>query len=282
MTGFRLVGLIAVGYLIYSALLFAFQRHVLFPRHAIGPSPAVKPPEARAIWLNLAAGPVEAWFLPPLGKAARPFPLVIFAHGNAELIDDFPAELQLFRHMGMGLMLVEYPGYGRSAGRPGQRSITEAFISAFDQAVQWPDVDPARIVFFGRSLGGGAVCALAGHRRPAAILLMSAFTGVKAFTTRFLLPGFLVRDPFDNIAALKAYDGPVLIIHGDRDEVIPYSHALALHRAAARSRLLTVPCGHNDFAPGWYGFGAEVTDLFRQAGILEPIAVDRDHRPSVK
>jgi fermentation-respiration switch protein FrsA (DUF1100 family) len=281
MIGYRLVGVIVVGYLFYSLLLFALQRHVLFPRHAIGPSPAVMSADAQVIWLSLPDGPVEAWFLPPLANAAQPFPLVIFAHGNAELIDDFPEELQFFRHMGMGLLLVEYPGYGRSAGRPSQQAITATFIRAYDQAVQWPRVDRSRIVFFGRSLGGGVVCALARQRRPAAMILMSAFTGVQAFTARYLLPGFLVRDPFDNIAALKAYDGPVLIIHGNRDEMIPYHHALALNKACSRSQLVTVPCGHNDFAPGWYNFQADVATFSRQAGLLAPLAVDRSHQSTV-
>jgi len=268
MSAYRFLALIVFGYLLYGLMVFVFQRHVLFPRHAIGSSSPARPADARVLWIDMAGGPpVEAWFLPPLKQVAEPFPLVIYAHGNAERIDDFPEELTFFREKGMGLLLVEYPGYGRSGGSPSQQGITEAFVRAHDQVVQWPNVDPRRVVFFGRSLGGGAVCALSHQRRPAAMILMSTFTSVRAFASRFFAPGFIIRDPFDNIAALKAYDGPVLIVHGNRDEVIDYRHALALSSANPRSHLVTLPCGHNDLAPGWYDFEAQLTVFFRQAGL---------------
>ena len=81
--------------------------------------------------------------------------MVIFAHGNGELIDYWPDELKKFNDFGLGVLLVEYPGYGRSDGTPTQKSISEAFEAAYDMLVSRPDVDAERIILFGRSVGGG-------------------------------------------------------------------------------------------------------------------------------
>ena len=172
-----------VCYAAYCVFLFFIQRQILFPRSLI-PSPP-QPQGGLAgieeIWLDTPVGKVEAWFLPPDRKhSSRPAPAVIFGHGNGELIDFWPQSFKRFSEIGIGLLLVEYPGYGRSAGSPSQKSITDAFVAAYDMLVTREDTDSARIIFFGRSLGGAAVCALTAHRPSAALVLMSAFTRVRA------------------------------------------------------------------------------------------------------
>jgi fermentation-respiration switch protein FrsA (DUF1100 family) len=123
--------------------------------------------------------------------------------------------------------------------------------SAFDQMAKRSEIDAARIIAYGRSLGGGAACALARERRVAALVLESTFTSVRSLARGFGVPGFLVLDPFDNLSALRAYSGPVLIVHGERDEIIPAAHAAELHAAAPQSRLALEPCGHNDCQRPW-------------------------------
>jgi hypothetical protein len=120
----RLVKVIGSAVLIYAAyclLLFLAQRQVIFPRYMIPSpeSPALKATRIEPWWLETSFGKVEAWYLPPVA-AQRPAPAVIFGHGNGELIDYWPNELARFSEMGIGLLLVEYPGYGRSAGSPSQ------------------------------------------------------------------------------------------------------------------------------------------------------------------
>lgn len=245
---------------------------MLFPRYQIEtPSGmGMNIPGLEKMWLPTSYGKVEAWFLPPApDQVTESAPAVIFAHGNAELIDFWPQELDKFTSLGMGLLLVEYPGYGRSDGTPSQESITEAFLTAYDTLISRKDVDPSRIVLFGRSLGGGAVCALAVRRPSAALILMSAFTSVKSFTSRFLAPGFLVRDPFDNLASVKSYPGPVLVIHGRHDNLIPYKHGVALYRAAQRGEMITYDSHHNDCPPSWDTFWRDVESFLRKAGIFE-------------
>lgn len=268
----RLVKLLGSAVLIYAAyclLLFLMQRQVVFPRYMI-PTPGLPDFKAMRIepwWLDASFGKVEAWYVPPasVGKAA---PAVIFAHGNGELIDYWPNELGRFASMGVGLLLVEYPGYGRSAGSPSQESISETFALSYDRLAARPDVDPSRIVLFGRSLGGGAVCDLALKRPAKALILMSCFKSVSAFAIRYLAPSFLIRDRFENLEAVRQYQGPVLVLHGQFDEVVPFSHGQALHAAAKNGKMIVYESGHNDCPPDWAVFWRDVEDFLKANGVL--------------
>ncbi len=265
---------IAIGsiciYLVYCGLLFLMQRQIMFPSGLIEvPQENPDLPGLEQIWLDTRFGKIETWFLPPAAKSgSEPAPAVIFAHGNGELIDFWPQELQKFNRIGIGVLLVEYPGYGRSEGSPSQTSVAETFLDAYDVLAARPDVDAARIILFGRSLGGGAVCLLAAQRPSAALILMSAFTSARSFAAKYLAPQFLVRDPFDNLAVVQSYAGPVLVMHGKFDEVVPYRHGVALHQAACHGQLITYPSGHNDCPPRWDVFWQDVESFLREIGIL--------------
>lgn len=232
----------------YWLLLFLVQRAMIYPAPA--PGGFARPADAQQIWLNTPAGATEAWFLPPHNTGSRPAPLILFAHGNAELIDHWAAAFSEPRDWGMAVLLVEYPGYGRSAGRPSQETIGRTFEAAFDWARAQPGIDTGRVVLYGRSLGGGAVAALSLTRPAAALILESSFTTTAALALRFLAPPFLVRDRFDNLTAIGKFRGPRLILHGDHDEIIPTSHGRRL-AAAAGVPVELLPCGHNDCERPW-------------------------------
>jgi len=267
----NVIGWAVIAYTVYCIFLFLLQRSVLFPTQYTQTVPGVaqKHPRMEILWLDTGFGRVESWFMPadPVDKK-RPSPLIIYAHGNAELIDLWPHEFSSLNRMGVSVLLVEYPGYGRSAGSPSQKSITEAFVSAYDRVSVRPDVDASRIILFGRSLGGGAVCALSRNRPVKAIILMSTFTSVRAMAKRYLTPGFLVRDPFDNRSALEKYPGPVLIFHGKYDTVIPYTHGKSLSRAARNVKLITYQAGHNDCPPDWDLFWQDVKAFLLETGSI--------------
>jgi fermentation-respiration switch protein FrsA (DUF1100 family) len=148
-------------------------------------------------------------------------------------------------------MLVEYPGYGRSRGSPSFATVRAAALAAYDELVAQPEVDPELVVAYGRSLGSGAAAILSHERRLAAMILQSAFTTPRAFARRYLLPGFLVRDRFEVLEAVRTFRNPVLIVHGRRDEVIPFAHGEALAREAADATFVVHDCAHNDCPPQW-------------------------------
>jgi hypothetical protein len=260
-------------YIAYCGFLFLLQRQIMFPRGMI-PQPALtgqKLPGLEKIWLETDFGKVESWLLPPAsGSAAGPAPAIIFGHGNGELIDFWTDDLKGFCRLGFAVLLVEYPGYGRSAGAPSQGSITEAFTAAYDSLTAREDIDSSRIVLFGRSLGGGAVCALSIKRPSAALILMSTFTSARSFAKRYLAPSFLVRDPLDNLAAVEKYPGPILILHGRHDTVIPFSHGTALRKAARKGTLIAYEAGHNDCPPDWNVFWQDVEGFLLENKIIAP------------
>lgn len=243
--------LLVAGVALWWGLLWALQRSVVFPRPTgiviVRPSP---PPDARVVQLEIDGARVESWVLPPFEGAGEDGPLVIFTHGNGEIIDLWPNELGKVRNFGT-LMLVEYPGYGRSGGSPTLESISATMLSAWDTATEELGVAPGRIVLWGRSLGAGASCLLAEQRDVGALILESTFTRAADLARGFGLPSFLLRDPFDNLRCLRGFDGPVLLLHGRHDSIIPPAHAERLHEAAPGSRLEWLDCDHNDCPRPW-------------------------------
>lgn len=267
-TVLRLFSLAVFAYASYALLMFLMQRQFIYPGRHIrvsGPPPAGIEPIA----VVTAAGQGEAWFMPPLKRRqGERRPLVIFFHGNGEVMDNLPEQAEGFRGLGMGVLLVEYPGFGRFPGKPDEKGIGEAAVAAYDAVLRREEVDPQRIVLFGRSLGGGAACALAARRPSAALILQSTFTSLKAFAGGFLVPGFLVRDVFDNGTVVAAYRQPILLFHGSGDTTIPPGHSRELQRMAPHARLVEYPCGHNDFPPDWQEFYRTIAGFLRDAGVV--------------
>jgi fermentation-respiration switch protein FrsA (DUF1100 family) len=234
----------------YWMFLFFIQRSMLFPMPPA--SMGMPRPEGVAqVWLSTASGKVEAWYLPAAGATNARAPLLMFTHGNGELIDFWPAEFDEPRRWGIGVLLVEYPGYGRSEGRPSERSITDAMVAAYEWARSQPGIDAARIIPYGRSLGGGAAMALAAQRPAPALIFESTFSSVAAFAGGFYAPSFLIRDRFDTLTAVREFKGPILVLHGSDDTIVPPHHASDIAAAAPRATLKWLKCGHNDCPRPW-------------------------------
>lgn len=272
-------------YALYAAGFWHWQRALLYPgtARAADPEAARRFPDAQVEWIPLGEARIETWYLPPLPKpghdpAARAparAPALIVAHGNGELIEDWPRRFEPFRRLGLGLLLVEYPGYGRSGGTPDEAGIRRLFAAAWDRLAARPDIDPARIGGLGISLGGGAIGTLIPQRPLAAVILLSTFTDIGAFAGRYGLPRDLVLDPYDTRAALAGYDAPVLVIHGRRDGVIPYAHAQALAAAGRHATLHLHDCAHVCWEPERLPLWAELEAFLRRTPLL-PASVHQD------
>jgi len=253
---------------LYFGVVLGLQRPVTYPRPPRPAVPPTLPAGAEQVWL----GPNrdwEAWLLRPAAGArpspagAGPVPLIIYAHGNGELIDHWAAPFAAMTDAGVAVLLVEYPGYGRSGGRPSRDSISAAIIAAFDFASGRPDIDARRIAAYGRSLGGAAACELAAARPVAALILESTFTRMADLMPWFV-PRALVLDPFDSVAVISAGAPPALVLHGVRDRVIPYAHGETLARAAG-TQPVALPCGHNGCPRQW----ELILDFLRSHEVIE-------------
>lgn len=234
----------------YLTLAWFLQRGATFP--APSAYPRVPLGDAEVVRLEQPAGVVEALYLSPMAAPDTAVPLLIFFHGNAELADFWVEPFQQVRQWGWGVLLVEYPGYGRSAGRPSEATVRAVALASHDWALHDPRVDGARIVAYGRSLGGAPAAWLASERQLAGLVLESSFTSVRALARRFLVPGPLVRDPFDNLAALARFSGPLLVLHGLHDTLIPVAHGRALAAAVPGAEFHAFNCGHNDCPRPWH------------------------------
>jgi len=232
--------------------VFGLRRRILYPRHVLrADADALEQVEgAERLARPIRGGEVEAWLLRAPGASAdSPAPLVMFAHGNGELIEHWPAMLSPYLAMGISVLLPEYRGYGRSAGWPSERTIVADCAWFLNRVLERPEVDASRLILHGRSIGGGVVCALTQRVSAAALVLWSTFANLPDVARRLGFPGFLVPDRFDNEGALRDVRAPTFILHGTRDLLIPVRHAHRLAAAAQVSELHLYEAGHNDCPP---------------------------------
>jgi fermentation-respiration switch protein FrsA (DUF1100 family) len=225
-------------------------RRLVFQPHKIALVPSF-PKDAshfQRFWLKTEQGDVEFWLFKGEGvDAPRQGPAVLMAHGNRELIDYYRARAETYQRMGFTVLLGEYRGYGRSAGAPSRKRIASDFRRFYDQLLSLSTVDPEGIVFHGRSLGGAVLSELARHRPAAAIIVESTFASIKKMAHG--APDLFLSDNYNTVSALSAYQGPILIIHGKKDEVVPVEHALEMKRQVPDARLILYDCGHSDGPP---------------------------------
>jgi pimeloyl-ACP methyl ester carboxylesterase len=235
--------------LLLLSVAWSMQRSVLFPAPPARPLPGDR--EAELVNPGRTTSGYQALLLPSRDAARARSPVVIFAHGNGELADDWIDAFEPMRDWGWSVLLLEYPGYGGSPGTPSESSIRDAALTVFDWAAAEPRIDAARMVVYGRSIGGGAAVQIATARPVAALILESSFTSTRPLAARYGIPGWLVRDVFDNLDALRGYRGPTLVIHGSEDQLIPVSEGRALAASVSSAEFHALPCGHNDCPRPW-------------------------------
>jgi len=272
----NLPALIAIMFSFYAAYLFAFylmQRRIVFPRNKIKiPVGVIETyPEMEIIKVNTKYGNTEAWLFPPLGEKRenQKSPLMIIAHGNATIIDYWPKRLPALRELGFNVLLVEYPGYGRSSGKASEESVAEALKNAYDLVIDRPEIDSEKVIMMGRSLGGGAICTLAAQRESAGLVLLSTFTSVAEVAKKYFTPTFLIRDKFDNLKVVHSYQKPVLVIHGHKDTMVPLYHGARLHSASKHGQMITYDCNHLDCPLDWNQFWDDITPFLIKCGIFD-------------
>ena len=151
--------------------------------------------------------------------------------------------------MGYSVLLFDYRGYGGNSGRP-----TEDGLAADARAAEaWLAAQPGveRVAYFGESLGAAVAVGLAVQRPPAALVLRSPFTSlpdVGAVHYPWLPVRRLLLDRYPSIERIASVSAPLLVIAGDRDDIVPLSLSKRLYDAAAEpKRFVLVPgAGHND------------------------------------
>ena len=170
---------------------------------------------------------------------------ILYSHGNAEDIGDIEGVLRQFHARGFSILAYDYSGYGTSQGRPSEASSYTNIFAVYEYLRQELRIPAGQILVFGRSLGGGPSTELAGRQAVGGLILESAFTSASRVMTRIKIFPF---DKFDNLKKLAFVSCPVLVVHGKRDEVIPFWHGEKLYQKAKapKMHLWVENARHND------------------------------------
>lgn len=191
---------------------------------------------------------LHGWFLP--AKSSRLTLLV--CHGNAGNVSHrLDRALLVQARLGMDVLLFDYRGYGRSEGSPDEAGTYRDGRAAW-RSLRDRGHAPGRIVLFGESLGSGVAVQLALENPGArALVLESPFTSVPDMARAvypFLPVWPLVRTRYDNLAKAKGLRLPLLVLHGERDDIVPFAQGRRVFEAAPPpKRFFPIPgAGHND------------------------------------
>ena len=222
MTGlkFLLGALVAFGG--FVLLMYLVQRSLMYhPDRQRTPPAEAGLPQAEELVLDTADGEkVVVWHIPP--KADRP--VVIYVPGNAGGLNLRADRVRALTADGTGLLALSYRGYGGSTGSPTETGlIADAHAVYAFAASRYPT---ERIVPWGESLGGGVAVALASTQKVGRLMLEAPFTSaidVGARVYWFLPVRLLMKDPFRSDLRIARISVPVLIVHGTRDNVVPFA-----------------------------------------------------------
>lgn len=261
----RFVGLLAVAAIlalpgsVYMNLLEALERQfIFFPMPRVERTPAdLGIPFEDGYFTTEDGYMLNGWFIPApvdgsAGDLGNSDITLLWFHGNAGNMGHRVDDLALFHHLlGVNIFIFDYRGYGDSQGKPSERGVYQDSRAALAYLMGREDVNPDRIVYYGRSLGAAVAVELALRHPPDGMVLFSPFTSLAdmgAALYTFSPVRLLAGNRLDSLARISQYHGPLLIIHGEADEIIPIEQGRALYKAAAGPKSFYQVSGayHND------------------------------------
>ena len=239
-----------VGYAALVGSLYLFQRQLLYHPDRTRPELfGLEQLGVRETQLSTEDGlSLLSWYLPP--PPGRP--VIVYFHGNGGHIGYRAERLLRFAREGYGVLLSEYRGYG---GNPGMPSETGFYIDGC-AALAFLDregVRANRLVLYGESLGSGVAVALAVEHDIAAVVLEAPFTSVAEVAQshfRYVPASRMVIDRFDSLTRIGRLEAPLLVLHGERDRIVPIRFGRALLDAAPEPKegWFAPDAGHENLA----------------------------------
>lgn len=227
---------------------------IFFPSENITRTPSDAGLPYEDVWFTASDGTsLHGWFIPGDGVSNK---TLIWFHGNAGNISDRLDNLTLMRHrIGANIFIFDYRGYGHSKGKPSEQGLYLDGEAALDYLISERDVEPHNLVLFGRSLGCAVAVEMAMRRPHAGLILESPFTSVSAMAQRLypliapILPvRWLVKSRFDTLSKMERVQSPVLVMHGNNDQMVPISMGKQIFEAANEPRHFYAieGAGHNN------------------------------------
>lgn len=223
-------------YLLLGVMLFFMQERMIFLPRLPGRQLEATPRDVGFDYVDVnfktADGlTLHGWYI----YARNPRGTVLFLHGNAGNISHRLDSVAIFHELGFNTFIIDYRGYGQSEGKPGEQGTYLDADAAWQHLLTERGEDPARIVVFGRSLGGAVAAWLATKHKPAALIVESSFTSVAEMAAHlypYVPVRFILRLRYPVIDFVSRITCPVLIVHSRDDEIIPFAMGKALYKAA--------------------------------------------------
>src|SRR4051812_14458512 len=182
----------------------------------------------------------------------------LLLHGNAGNVTLLAETLRtLNRRHKLSVLALDYRGFGKSEGKPSEQGLYQDARAARRWLAEKEHIAESDVILMGVSLGGAVAVELAAHDGARGLVLASTFTSLPAAAQKkmpWVPMGLVLSTRMDSLSKIKDYHGPLLISHGEADEVVPYKQGEALYEAAAgRKKFITVAGGkHNDPQPEEY------------------------------
>ena len=247
-TSILVIVVVLVGLVLLARVLRWEDAFIYFPDHETYSTPADYGLAYEEVWFGEEER-LHGWFVP-----GRTDVSILWFHGNGSNLSH-PGRVEyiklLHELLGVSFFIFDYRGYGQSSGRPSEDGLYQDARDALAYLQSRDDVDPDRIVYYGKSLGGAVASHLAMQAPPYRLILESTFTSTPdmarvQFPLLPLCPLLYTR--YSNREHLAAIHAPVLIIHGDRDDQVPVHHADTLYAAAnqPKQRYIVPHAGHDD------------------------------------
>jgi len=218
-------------------------RMLYFPDRDMLPAPA----GVADVWLTTADGVrIHGWWLP----APQAPVTILFLHGNAGNISHRTEKLEMLRALCVNTLIIDYRGYGQSAGTPNEPGTYADARAACDYLTTTLNREPRTVVVYGESLGAAIAVELATRVPVGGVILEEPFTSVGDMAQQmfpFLPVRWLVRNKYDTLRKIDRINAPLLIFHSPTDEIIPYRHGQRLFAAAREPKqFVALRGGHND------------------------------------
>src|SRR6266545_797191 len=222
--------LVAVAMLLaVVGLLWSQQRRLIYlpaPR-AVPPAATVLPAAEEVSFTTEDGLRLAGWFVPPAGTPGRGSreprsPAVLVCNGNAGNRSLRAPLAAALARAGLAVLLFDYRGYAANPGRPTEPGLAADARAALAYLAARSDVDPARLVYLGESLGAAVALRLAVERPPAALVLLYPWLPVSP----------LLADRYDSLGRVGRLAAPLLVVAGERDRIVPAAHSRRLFDAA--------------------------------------------------
>ncbi len=244
---------ILVILILLALLWWLWQGHPV--RYLIYPAPGISvgdPPSGMAELFLPVQGDtrVHGW-LAHSSAGPSSSPMLLYFHGNGENLETMRLTglCQLLKSLAGTVLMIDYPGYGRSTGKPSEENLIQAGEVAADYLLgRFPD---RPLVIVGWSLGAAVAVQVAARRREQVrgVILMSPWSSLPEVAAEHY-PAWLVRlvvkEKYDSVEAARQVDCPTLILHGGADAIIPPTQGRAVADALPRSEFREIPRRHHN------------------------------------